>query len=198
MDRQQTYSEETELKKLAGGSPEALENIYEFYSASLFRVVNRYLRNRDTTEDLVQEVFLMVWENRDAFAVVDNFQAYLITVSKNLALKYLKEIAKEEEAKKEWGKLVTEEIGSDKNTVEHQKELYQHILDAVSLLPEQRQKVYRMAKFEGLSYLSIAEHLDISPNTVRNHMVSANRFIRSYLNKNSVVITFSTLTALMI
>lgn len=191
------YSEETELKKLAEGSPKALENIYEQYSTSVFRAAYRYLRKKDITQDLVQEVFVKVWENRQQFVTVDNFRAYLLTISKNLALKYLKEIAKEETAKNEWREFITVETEENKNTSDHKKQLYQDVKEAVSLLPEQQQKVFRMAKFEGLSYKSISEHLHISPNTVRNHMVSANRFIRDHMENKSIIISFAVLTILI-
>ena len=197
LDTDNTYSEEAELKKLADGSPKALEHIYTCYSPSVFRAALRYVRDEDVAKDLVQEVFLKVWENRHSVAAAGNVQAYLITIGKNLALKYLKEIAKEETANEEWGKRITEEIGGNAEADEHQKELYQHIREAVALLPEQRQKVFQMAKFEGLSYASIAEHLGISPNTVRNHMVSANRFIRNYVESKSVVSTLAALILLL-
>lgn len=197
LNTEKKYTEETELKKLAEGSPKALEIIYEQYSVPVFRVAFRYLRKYDLTNDLVQEVFVTVWENRQQIATVDNFRAYLLTISKNLALKYLKEIAKEEAVKNEWRELITVETEENKNTSDHKEQLYQDVKEAVCLLPEQRQKVFRMAKFEGLSYKSISEHLNISPNTVRNHMVSANRFIRNHVENKSIVTSFAALIILL-
>lgn len=193
MNNKNTFSEETELKELAQGSPEALKAIYKRYSPSVFRIASRYLKETDLAKDLVQEVFTKVWEKRVDFSGVNNFNAYLVTVSKNLALKYLKEIAREERVRDEWGVLHKQDLDHNNSLSEDQRKLYEEVKQAVSLLPKQRQKVYQMAKFEGLSYRAISEHLGISQNTVRNHMVSANRFIRNHVSETSILISFGIL-----
>lgn len=187
MDKGITYDEDRELRLLARGDASAFRRIYDRYSPDVYRAALRYLKSGDRAKDLVQEIFATVWEKRGDFGDVDNFRAYLITMSKNLALKHLKEISREITAKEEW----TVHLKQDKEShasKTNRKELQQLLKETVVLLPEQQQQVFRMAKFEGLTYNAIADVLDISPNTVRNHIVAPNRFIRENLNKRDVLL----------
>lgn len=82
--------------------------------------------------------------------------------------------------------MVTAE-NSTENAI-HGKELEVLLEKTVKMLPRQQREVFNLAKGKGMSYTEIAKKLDISPNTVKNHMISANRFIRNVIDHSPTTI----------
>lgn len=167
-------------KKLAGGDVAAFDAIYATYSPVVYGEAFRLLRSSDLAKDLVQDVFTRVWDKRTNFTEVVHLRAYLITISKNLAYHYFQKQSKEQVAHNEY----SFELKTTTNTTEQMvafnelESSFEKVLDA---LPERQREVYTLASDKGLDYAAIAARLNISPNTVRNHLVAARNFIRKCL-----------------
>lgn len=176
---EQLYNSDKEaLLALAKGHEPAFRFIYDRYYYNVARVGMKYLQDARLTEDLIQEIFSGIWANRSQFIGVEQFQFYLYTMVKNRALKYLKSIARESAARLEF----TRSKPEGENNIDHylnDKAYTELINNAVENLPEQRKKIFRLARYEGLSHHDIAERLQLSPQTVSNQMASALKTIRS-------------------
>lgn len=180
MKTENTVPESQLLALLAKGNVAAFKQLYHGYSASVYHAAFRVLRCEERTQDLVQEVFTRVWHKRHNFKDIENIRAYLVVMSKNLALRYMLQMAREAEAGKTWGLEHPTEAHHTEQQVDKQ-ELEGLLREAINLLPAQQKQVYQLARLQGLSYEDIGERMQISANTVKVHLVQANSFIRQRL-----------------
>lgn len=180
------YDEARALKLLSKGSQQGFKMIYDHYGVSVFRAALRLLRSRELAEDLLQEVFTKIWLEHERFASIENFKGYLFICVRNRALDRLKQIAREDAARKEYvsGKKF------DANSTDDymlDSELTKHYQQLVEELPAQIRRVFKMSKDEGLSHTAIAEQLNIDPTAVKNYIYNARQFMRQRLEKHIVV-----------
>ena len=168
------------LLKLTEGHESAFKQIYDRYWLGIYKTVKRYTKSQEVAEDIVQEIFTTLWNNRTHFTEVINIEYYLITMAKNLTYKTLRKMAFEKEVRNHWSEegLRKENVESDAVLDQQYAQLIQH---AVGLLPSQQKQIFQMAKVEGLSHKDIATQLKISHLTVKTHMAKALRTIRHYL-----------------
>ena len=168
------------LLQLTEGNELAFKQIYDRYWLSIYKTVKRYTKSPEVAEDIVQEIFTTLWNNRSSFKEVINLEYYLITMAKNLTYKTLRKMAFEKTVKDHWSAEVLQEENSVNDPILDQQyaQLIQH---AAGLLPSQQKQIFHMAKVEGLSHKDIAAQLNISHLTVKTHMAKALRSIRHYL-----------------
>lgn len=133
-------------------------------------------------EEMVQDIFLKIWMNREALTEVNNFQAYLFVVSKNQTLNVLRKLAKERRDKKEWEKdnITLYQATELENSVDY----YCLIDQAIEQLPPQQKKVYRLSRYKRLKYQEIAQQLNISRETVKKYIQLATTSIGTYIRSN--------------
>ena len=176
----QPYQPSEVLQQLTEGSESAFKQIYDRYWLGIYKTVKRYTKSPEVAEDIVQEIFTVLWNHRSNFKDVVNLEFYLVTMAKNLTYKTLRKMAFEKVAKSKWSLENLQEENSANDSILDQQyaQLVQH---AVGLLPSQQKQIFQMAKVEGLSHKDIAAQLKISHLTVKTHMAKALRSIRHYL-----------------
>jgi RNA polymerase sigma-70 factor (family 1) len=180
MPIEEKYEEFTLLAMLAQDSEYAFQLLFDRYRNRIYRVAISYVKSPILAEEIVQDVFLKVWFQRKEIRKLRSFEAWLFTVSKNYVLNYLKKLAGEWKARENW----VMQLDLSENTTDaliRTSQFRQLLHDAVCQLPEQQQRVYRLAKEEFLSYEEIAFQLKISPLTVKTHMARALEAIRIFL-----------------
>lgn len=182
----QKLHNETELfAKLAIGDEQSFEIIYRHYVKRLFPYVEKLVKVPELAEELVQEIFVQIWINRQAFANVQHHTAYLFSIANRQALKYLKKVANDERILQR----ITSYIEPSRNETEEQivlRESVEVIKEAVAQLPDQRRLIWELSRNEGLSHEQIATRLNISKNTVKNQMVHSLRYVREFLSKRDI------------
>lgn len=159
---------------------------------ALMTAVARLTRNRQTAEDIVQDTFLKFWEKRMVISN-DNIGGWLYRVACNLAYKY----AKRESNRSRVHSLFQYSHASTCNDVEErllQKENKGAITETYKRLPEKQLEVYQLSNIAGLSRNEIAHYLNISPNTVRNHLARATRFIKENMQCACLILFFSAIS----
>jgi RNA polymerase sigma-70 factor (family 1) len=167
--------------KLAKGDEYAFEAIYRHFSKRLFPFVLKLVKVPELAEELVQDIFVNIWINRQAFVEVDHPTSYLFSIASRQSLKYLKKVASDERILKS----ITNYLNDSTNETEEQiifRESVAFINAAVAQLPEQRRIIWELSRNEGLTHEQIADKLQISKNTVKNQMVQATKYIRSFLD----------------
>ena len=184
MEGSKPYNEPEVLKRLALGKEEAFGLIYERYSPIIYKEALRYLRSQELARDIVQEIFTTVWTKRESFVTVAHFHAYLITMGKNLAYQSMVRLSKEHVARREFSILLAAE--ESRAPESHEFDMQKLAETLVNQLPQQQKHVFTLAKLRGMSYSAIAQTLNISPNTVKNHIIAANNFIRKSLQHSSI------------
>ncbi len=156
-----------------------MEVVFRRFYVPLGRTVNRMLNDSDATEDIVQEVFIKIWNSRETLQFNFSVKAYLYRSAINTALNYL-------EKTKKTISLDTDAINEPAHTdVEDQfnlKEVETHIQDAIATLPPACKAIFVLSRYEDMSYREIAESMQISPKTVENQMGKALKLMRDYLS----------------
>ena len=173
------------VERLRKGDVEAFDLIYEKYSGKLYAFGLKYLRSTAEAEDLVQSVFLKIWENYRNLKKESSFKSYLFTIALNQIRKHFN--------KRAISLHYLESLQNDLETEDNQTILnddYESILQQINIIIEQmpprRREIFMKSKIEGKSSKEIATELNISTGTVDNQVSEALRFIRSHLNNENL------------
>ncbi|GHT75111.1 DNA-directed RNA polymerase sigma-70 factor [Bacteroidia bacterium] len=134
----------------------------------------------DEAEDMVQKMFCTLWDKRETLDVHTSLNAYLYKAVHNICLNHIKHGKVHNAYQTEWVHLNDDEDNDTDNRL-LRNELEQELNRAIEQLPEQCRKVFEMSRVEQLSYHEIAEQLQISPNTVENHISKALKLLREGL-----------------
>jgi RNA polymerase sigma-70 factor (ECF subfamily) len=174
----QINSEPDLLFRVSQGDEAAFAHLFHTYQNRLGAFVMQLTGSKPLAEEIVQEIFIRIWEKREKLSHVAHFHPYLYAVARNYSLSFLKKLGRELARKQAWEISVAATHDEEDDTVIKD---YRRIIDqAISELPAQRQKVYLLSRDEGLRQAEIADRMAISLETVKKHMVLALRSIRSY------------------
>jgi RNA polymerase sigma-70 factor (ECF subfamily) len=170
------------LKELKKGDHEAFEKIFEHYSKPLFLFSLSYLKSKEAAEDIVQEVFLKIWNNRKEIKTDRSFHAYLFTIALNAVRKYFNNLSRSNELKHN----ILFDFSSMKPEFDDRSG-YQALLDKLDELirqmPQKRREVFIKKKIEEKSLKEIAEELNITTKTVEYHITEAMKFLKEEFEK---------------
>jgi len=161
----------------------AFTELYNRYKHILFQFVIRLSHgDYSMAEEIVQETFIIIWENRKKIVIEYSFQGYLKKVSRNL---FLQETGKRIQEQMMISQI--ENVREAENYVENEVELnllLEELERIISMLPPARQRVYRLKHIEHLSQKEIADQLNISENTVESHLRHSTKFLVRMLKTN--------------
>ena len=178
-----------DVRRLIMGDQSAFEKIYDLCSEKLFRLAFRFLKDVEQSEEIVQETFINLWVNREKLDSQGNIWLYLYVIGKRLSLNELRSISQ--------SKIHTENLLANfretSNTTEESvfaNEFELLTKKVIGDLPKQQQIIFKLSRFEGFSHREIADQLNISPNTVKNHMGTALKTIKSRLSDCGLLCLF--------
>lgn len=176
-------SESVLVRELSKGNLLAFNALFRDYGNRLYRFALGYLKSEDEAEELVQEVFTIIWEKRADLKEELSFKSYLFTIAFNIIKKHFRTKAQISEYFKS---RISDD--SDMHTTEkiNYESLHQYITDLVNKLPERRKIIFIKSRFEGLNVKEIAEELKISHKTVENQLTNASKFIRTNIIRESI------------
>ncbi|RZF57479.1 RNA polymerase sigma factor [Sphingobacterium corticibacterium] len=180
MINDQNISEHDILLRLQSGDQDAFRVLYERYSRLIYGNIMRFIGDESVADDLLQDVFVKIWEHRASIDPNLSFSAYLFTCSRNTVFNFKRRLKLEIESAIHLAYDSTGFVESV-DSILHKKEVQNLIENVISQLPLQRQRIFRMCKLDGKSYQEVAEELQISVSTVRDHIVKANKFIKDVL-----------------
>lgn len=170
------------LIQMAAGDKGAFSVLYHRYWETLFVTAGNVLRSKDDAADVVQEVFLNIWNKRHELVITGSFLAYLKASTRNRAINFIEKNI----TRRDYLAMLTEtEVESLSTSPEAQlqlKELQTVIHTTVQQLPPKMQEVYLMSRHQHLSHQEIADHLGISAKTVKKHIQLALQAIRKALD----------------
>lgn len=182
------------VKSIQEGSIKAFEEVFMNYCPFLEKFAEGYVINKDEASDIVQSVFLAFWERKEKLKQDTNLNNYLITLTKNQCLNYLKHLKVqqaylESQPSNENELLLNyyalEKLNEDKLVF---NELSKSIEKAIDSLPRQCREIFMMSRFENMKYHEIADKLGISVKTVEKKMSISLEILRVALKDYNLLL----------
>lgn len=173
-------------RNINAGNKNAYKELFDRYAPRVFQFSLSYLKNKSDAEELVQDVFLKIWENRESLDQSKNFKSFIFKIAVNAIYDFIRH-KNIENAFSDFTKN-NSEIGT--NETWHSvifEDMQQNLQKLVVQLPEQQQKIFQLSKIEGLSNDEIATRLNISKRTVENHIYRAVSFLKEHFKNDSMV-----------
>ena len=188
----ENFDEVELLTRLKKGDKEAYLLLYDRYHLSIYNWALKLVKIPQLAEDIVQEVFLKIWQIKERLNPQQSFPAFIYRISRNKAFTILKKISTDEKLCSQVMTRLAIYPESAENRVLW-KQYEQLLINAVEQLPSQRQKVFKLCRHQGKTYEEVAEELGISRNTVKEHMVMAVKNIKEYFYQYGDIVFISML-----
>ena len=169
------------FKNIKEGNVKAFETLFRTYYEPLCRYAYQFVDNFETAEEIVQELFYVLWKERQNLQIFTSVNGYLYRSVKNKSIQYIEKIKIREEYRNSYPENVTVEIFTPQEELEY-KELEEYIQKTLYDLPERRQKIFRMNRIEGKKYDEIAHDLQISVKTVEVEISKTLKVLREKYN----------------
>lgn len=178
---------------LQKGDVEAFDSLFEIYSPKLFGFSMKYFKNDQDAEELVQEVFVQVWEHRTTLKSEYSFKSYLFTIALNRIRKFFNKRASSlryMESLKHDPDLGSSDLFRD----DDYDAMLQKINQLIEQMPPRRREIFTKSKLEGKSAREVAAELNISAGTVDNQVSEALKYIRTRIsNENATLLLYAAL-----
>ena len=177
------------IKRLKKGDVEAFNQIFYTYSSKLYHFAYGYLKSKEDAEEMVQDVFSKIWDNRAEIKEEYQFRSYLFAIAFNYIKKHFR-------SKAIINKYIESVPAQNPDTEQTQQEVnyssLKMVIDQlVEKMPEKRKTVFVKSRFEGKNARDISAEMNISQSTVENHLNQALKFLRQHLkDENLAVILF--------
>lgn len=172
-------SEKEDISLIATKNIDAFERIFKLYQPKLVSFLKGFLHGEEMSEDMAQDIFLHLWENCDKLVNVSNFSTYLFQIAKYKVYNYFDHLLVRE-------RYTIEQVISinHADSVEEDiflKDLQEYIAKIVNEMPPQRQRIFKMSRYDGMNNDEIACQLGINKRTVENHLSAALSDLRKVL-----------------
>jgi RNA polymerase sigma-70 factor (ECF subfamily) len=179
-----TASEEIRLlSRLKDGDQHAFNSLFYSYKDKLFGFLLRITGSVEESEDIIQNVFLKIWQERQCADKVKNLNAYIFKIAQNQMIDHVRKYSKEKIQSLNLD-IRKEDINPKPDELLFEKEKQMIMQEAVNRLTPQQKKIFVYHKEQGIALKNIAEEMNLSLSTVQNHMNQAIRNIRGHLIKN--------------
>ena len=171
------------LCKISEGDEVAFRMLFDIYYQKLFHLALYFIKSKELAEEIVSDIFFIIWKRRKALGDIDDIEKYLYISTKNQALHYIRRTPVIDKIPLE---LYTINLLQDENNPEDKlinQEYRTLIQDAIDSLPDKCKEVFRLMLSDKLKHKQIAQLLNISEKTVEAHITSAYKRIAQYVNK---------------
>jgi len=173
------------VQNLRQGDVKAFDNLFNKYSPRLYNFSVKYLKSAEEAEEVVQEVFLYIWDKKEGLKPDNSFNAYIFTIAYNIIKKYFIKKSRDNAFKDELLYALFKQENNLDQIIDY-KFLLEKVELIIDYLPNRRKEIFIKRKYDGLSVKQIADELGISPNTVENQLASAQKQIKDELKKEKL------------
>ncbi|TKG97074.1 RNA polymerase sigma-70 factor [Puteibacter caeruleilacunae] len=175
------------VEQMQKGDQKAFKMLFDRYSRRLYSFALSHLKGQVDAEELVQDVFVKLWDKKEYLRSEGNIKAYIFRVAVNTVY----DIVKKRKSESAYHEFIQQQDAHHNSTWDQVvfEELQQRHDSLVAEMPEKRREIYLMSRNEGLSNKEIAEKLDVSVRTVESQIYKAVSFLKEHLLKNSFITT---------
>lgn len=172
-------------RQIARGDQKAFAEFYYGYQDRVAKHAFRIVKDREQTKEIVQDVFVRLWQKHHVFVDIADLEAYVFMVTKNSCLTAIRTRIREKGKREAW----KEEHPEVHNVPhEHMNTMYALLDRAIDELPPQQRKVYLLSRHNRKKYTEIADDLGISRETVKKYLQLANQSIQTYMKRHKDVV----------
>lgn len=175
------------LQLLKQGDKVAFYNIYERYCKRLYGFIYRYIKQEEDTDEIVQEVFIKIWEARNKIDIYASFESFLFTIAYNTTISLLRKKLTEQKYLEHLKTITLIQNSPDVTDEIYFKELDQQIKDLLNEISPRQKEIFLLSREEGLTHNEIAEKLGISLNTVKKHISNTLSFLKSKIDTSLII-----------
>jgi RNA polymerase sigma-70 factor (family 1) len=167
---------------VAQGDQAAFARLLRKHANNLYAQALAYTKSTHAARDIVQDVFLKIWDGRAKLGRIESFENYLYIMTRNRIISVMRKKLLEPvtDSLQEF----IEETGPSAEQRLSLKQAEELLEKGIELLPPQRRAVFVLSRREGLSYAEIGERLGISPSTVKGHIIQALNFLREHFRRH--------------
>lgn len=176
------------IKGIKNGDKHIFEEVYRENYIPLCYYCLRYVETLEDSEEIVQDLFVKIWEKRSELKINTSLKAYLYRSVQNYALNFLNKKKTQDRYLMIHSRQINDSFNIDRNELV-EEELRILLKHAILKLPEKRRRIFEMSRFEGLKYSRIAEKLSISVKTVEAQMTKALKYLRIVLKDYAPIIS---------
>jgi RNA polymerase sigma-70 factor (family 1) len=170
------------LADLKSGGESAFNYFYEKYSLQLYRKLLKMVQADVIAEELLQDLFMKIWEKREYIDPDQSFKSYLYRIAERIVYDYFRELARKAKAS-DYITANSTEIYEQFENGELEAEMRKKVQNAIARLPEQQRIVFNLCKIEGKSYEEVSTLLGITTGTINTHITRATKTIKTYLTE---------------
>ena len=179
------FDEKETLLELSKGNEVAFEKMYQLLGQRIYCKLCRLLKSEVIAEEILQDVFLTVWNNRSKLNLEKSFCSYIFCIATNKCYDYFRTVKRNKKLFRELNVnsiyySTTEQEVANENS-------HEMLYDAIELLPPKRKLIFKLCKIECKSYEQISLQLGVSSSTISDHIVKANRFIKSHIIRKTIM-----------
>ncbi|MBV6647733.1 MAG: RNA polymerase sigma-70 factor [Cyclobacteriaceae bacterium] len=178
-------ADEVLVQEVKGGSLDAFDELFHRYSKRLWSFTNGMIKSAEESEEIVQDVFLKIWEGRDKLDPTASFNSFIFTIAKNQVLNVFRKRVNERKYLHQLALPTSEKSYTEDQVI--YRELSIISSTAINSLPPKRRMIFRMSREQGMTYDEIARSMGISKKTVENQMTMALKMLRSYLQQHAEI-----------
>lgn len=184
-DIQASQREQELLILLRQGSEPAFGELYSIFSVRILKKLILLLKDEVIAQDVLQDVFMKIWERRESIDPEKSFTAYLYQIAENRVTDLFRR-AKTNQKLLDHIIHASTELYFQTEEFVNNKESNFILIQAIEMLPAKRKEIFKLCKIDGKSYEEVAALLNISTGTINDHMVKALRAIRNHLSKHDI------------
>jgi len=166
------------------GNTEAFTNFYTQFFKKLLIESEKYVKDIHVAEEIVQDVFLKIWEKSEDLINVKSVKSYLYRAVINSSINF---INRQRNLEQHHQKIINEFTEGQVEDLDEENELIVILFDEIEKLPPKCKEIFKMNRFERLKYKEIALKLDISERTVENHIANALKILREAMLNNKKI-----------
>lgn len=181
MQQEKGILNEELLSAIAGGDESAFRLLFDKYREVIFNYLVNITKSREASEELLSDIFMKLWLGREWVGSIQNIEAFLRIVSYNKAIDYLRHVARKRKLQEIVAMEIDITVGRTPENILLEKDFHRVIKEAVDQLTPQRKMVYKLSREQGLTHEEIAKKLNLSSNTISNHIKASLQSIKGYL-----------------
>ncbi len=168
------------IAKLSEGDEATFAYIYNKYNSAVFANICKLIKKQEQAKDILQEVFILLWNHRSKLTADQEIGGWLFTTSYYKSLEYLRESIRKGVV--EWKESFADHLSDDRaeDTEINYTQKIAVLHSAIELLSPQKKAAFNLCRIQGMSYEAAATELGVSVETIKGYLKEAVKFIRNY------------------